>query len=341
MRRRHGPALVAWLLVMLAPALSLAHSLAFGELRVVESERGEVSATLHLRGASDPRALAIDLGSQCEATEAPRWEREGSGTVLRQAFGCGGLGLSEAEVGLAGPARGEAQLVVRLESADGRRLQQTIRGDERASLGRPPTTLGVLWHHTVLGVEHIWRGVDHLLFVLGLVLLSWHGTAEGRGRVAWRRLLLTLTAFTLGHSLTLALTVLDLLRLRPAAVEAVIALSIVLLAVELVRPGADHGLTRRYPWVVAVGFGLLHGCGFAGALREVGLPEDALGPALVGFNLGVEAGQLAFVAVLGIGAAVVTRLAPSLRSPRGRWSMAYAMGGLASAWLLERLTVLG
>ena len=326
---------LVWLLVLLVPALASAHSLAFGELRLVEGPPGRVAATLRLVGSSNPRALVPDLGPGCTA-RSPQWQRIDDAHVLHQAFDCGEAGLTGAAVGLTGTGSSEAQLVVRAVLADGRRREQTIRGDERVLLEGPESAARVLVRYVALGAEHIAGGFDHLLFVLGLVLLTIPRAGVSRG---WRRLALTVTAFTLGHSVTLALVVLDLLRLRPAAVEAVIALSIVLLAVETVRPGADAGLTRRCPWLVAAAFGLLHGCGFAGALREVGLPPEALGPALVGFNLGVELGQLAFIAVLLLVMAGVARLMPVAR--RSGPALAYAMGGLAASWLLERLAGLG
>lgn len=320
--------------VVLGPRPAAAHSLSFGELRVVEQGEGQVEGTLRLAGSLDPRALSMDLGSGCTATDPPRWQRLDGEHVLRQRFDCGPAGLAGAVVGLRGDSRSEVQVVVRTQRADGGTEVHTVRGDESVALGRPEPAVDVLVRYGRLGVEHILGGFDHLLFVLGLVLLVAPTTRPMRRRLAW-----TITAFTLGHSLTLALTVLDVLRLRPAAVEAMIAASIVLLAVELRRPEAREGLTWRYPWLVAGGFGLLHGCGFAGALREVGLPEHALAVALAGFNVGVELGQLAFVAALGVGMAALGRVGSTSRTSAA--AATYAMGGLACAWLLERVLALG
>lgn len=190
----------------------------------------------------------------------------------------------------------------------------------------------------LLGIEHILAGPDHLLFVLGLVLVLWRA---GRGVGAW---IGTVTAFTLAHSITLSLATLGALRLPSAPVEAVIALSILLLAVELARAGppgprreVPPSWTFRFPWAVAFGFGLLHGFGFAGALADIGLPPAAEAWALASFNLGVEAGQLLFIAAL------------LLLRPLGRWLPAapsahlatHALGGIACYWLLGRLTTLG
>jgi hypothetical protein len=179
----------------------------------------------------------------------------------------------------------------------------------------------------VLGGEHILLGIDHLLFVLGLLLIVRNLAA----------LVMTVTAFTVAHSITLAASVFGLVPLERGAIEAAIALSIVMLAREIVV--ADRGvvhLTHRMPWLVAFVFGLLHGLGFAGALGEIGLPERAIPLALLFFNLGVEAGQLAFVLVLLAlhriaGRWLETRLA------RMRPAMGYALGALATLWFFERL----
>ncbi|MCB9764664.1 MAG: HupE/UreJ family protein [Alphaproteobacteria bacterium] len=174
-----------------------------------------------------------------------------------------------------------------------------------------------------IGVEHILEGADHLAFVLGLVLLV--------GRRA-RALLLAITGFTLAHSLTLALASLDVVRAPSAVVEACIAGSVLLLAVELARPAdAPPTWTHRHPALVSMACGLLHGLGFAGALAELGLPQDDLLGALLGFNLGVEAGQLTVVAgLLALGAA-----ARALRLTAQR-PLVYALGAVAAMWTLAR-----
>jgi hypothetical protein len=181
--------------------------------------------------------------------------------------------------------------------------------------------------YALLGVEHILTGWDHLLFVLGLVLLV------GPGRM----LLWTVTAFTAGHSITLALASLGLVNVPQGATEAAIALSIYLLAVELVRSsGGRVTFMQRAPWLVAGGFGLLHGLGFAGALAAVGLPQGEIPLALFAFNVGIELGQLAFVGTILAGMAALGRLRvtwPTWVSP----APAYAIGALAIYWFLERV----
>lgn len=177
-----------------------------------------------------------------------------------------------------------------------------------------------------LGVEHILFGFDHLLFVVALVVLL---------RGAWR-VAATITAFTVAHSITLIATSLGLVSLPRAPVESAIALSIMFLALEIVRirPG-EVRLSERFPWIVAFLFGLLHGFGFAGALAEIGMPEGEVPVALLTFNLGVEAGQLAIVAAASLVICAIRYLAaPALRP--AQLAAAYAIGGMASFWFIER-----
>jgi len=185
--------------------------------------------------------------------------------------------------------------------------------------------------YLVLGVEHILLGIDHLLFVLALLLI-----VKGVGR-----LVATVTAFTVAHSITLGAATLGLVHVSSAPVEAVIALSILFLASELARqraagnPGDGANLTQRFPWVVAFAFGLLHGFGFAGALSEVGMPQQAVPLALLFFNVGVELGQLLFIAAV-FGFAWLVRLS-AVRVP-AVWprAVAYGVGSVAAFWVVER-----
>lgn len=189
--------------------------------------------------------------------------------------------------------------------------------------------------YTFLGIEHILIGLDHLLFVLALLFVVGGG---------WP-LVKTITAFTVAHSITLGLATLSYIAIPPAPVEAAIALSIVFLCVEIVHGMQGRkGLTFAYPWIVAFAFGLLHGLGFAGALSEIGLPPSEIPIALLFFNLGVEIGQLIFVfAVLGFAAllrkaaGITVDSVPFLRAEK---LMVYAIGVLASYWLIERSLVI-
>lgn len=177
----------------------------------------------------------------------------------------------------------------------------------------------------IIGMEHILAGWDHLLFVIALVLLVVKGWAVVKAA----------TAFTIAHSITLAATVLGFTGLPQAPVEALIALSIVFLAVELMRESQDTW-TRRFPWAVAFAFGLLHGFGFAGALREIGLPEGEVPTALLTFNLGVEAGQLLVVAGVIVLRGAIQKLAPQIEA-RALKITTYGIGIIASYWLIDRV----
>lgn len=216
-------------------------------------------------------------------------------------------------------------------------LVRLRNGDEESRVltpGQPAMTIdahagAAVPAYLLLGVEHILTGVDHLLFVFGLLLLS----------TGWRQLLRTITAFTVAHSITLVLSALKVMTLDPGLVEAMVAWSILFLAVELVRKqrGQD-GLTQRQPWLVAFGFGLLHGAAFAGALKQIGLPEGNIPASLLLFNVGVEIGQLLFVGAVMAALWLLRRLRWPEAAPRLAWSAAsYAIGSFSFFWFLERL----
>lgn len=226
-----------------------------------------------------------------------------------------------------GLERSITDVLVSVTLLDGRTIQQVLNPRETStrldfSAHAAPAATGYL----KLGVEHILTGTDHLLFVFGLLLLV----------RKWRPLLGTITAFTVAHSITLAATSLGWIHVQSAVVETLVALSIVILAVELVRYArGEGGFATRYPWLIAFAFGLLHGCAFAGALAEVGLPSKDIPLALLLFNVGVEIGQLVFIAVASAALLVIVRF---LREPPA-WSRLvapYAIGGFASYWFIER-----
>jgi hydrogenase/urease accessory protein HupE len=179
-----------------------------------------------------------------------------------------------------------------------------------------------------LGIEHIASGPDHLLFVLGLLLLV----------PSLRLLAETITAFTIGHSLTLTAAVLGITRVPSRPIEVLIALSVLVLAVELAGTANRTTWLRRRPWLMAGAFGLLHGFGFAGALSEAGLPQGDVPIALAAFNVGIECGQLLFVLLVLSAGAVVRRWRPRLASLAVRPAV-YTMGILAAFWSFERMAV--
>jgi hydrogenase/urease accessory protein HupE len=177
--------------------------------------------------------------------------------------------------------------------------------------------------YTWLGMEHIWIGFDHLLFVLCLIWIAG----------SWRRILLTITGFTLAHSVTLALAALQIVVLPVPPVEAAIALSVLFLATELAR-GRRNNLTWNYPIAVSISFGLLHGLGFAAVLREIGLPQTEFVTGLVFFNVGVEIGQVLFA--LAVMAALRVMLQWSRFSLAGQTGIGYFAGCVSAYWFIQR-----
>lgn len=218
---------------------------------------------------------------------------------------------------------------------------KTLDGQESTTLVHPsqpwfepaaaPSKLHVAGAYLRLGIEHIWGGIDHLLFILALMILV-KGT---------RRLIATVTAFTVAHSLTLAGATLGFVHVPQQPVEAAIALSIVFVACEIVHAREGRlGWTQQWPWIVAFTFGLLHGFGFAGALSAVGLPQTAIPVALLFFNVGVEIGQLLFIAatlmVMSLARWLVRRAA--IAQPAWAWRVApYSIGGIAAFWMVQRI----
>ena len=249
--------------------------------------------------------------------------------VERATIDCKG-GLEGREISIDGLAATMTDVLVRSVRTDGSvQVARLTPAAPAFVFETVPGSLQIARAYTVMGVEHILGGVDHLLFVLGLLLLV-------RGA---RLLVETITAFTIAHSITLAAATLGWVRVPQLPVEAVIALSILFLASELAkRHDGRAGLMEECPWIVAFIFGLLHGFGFAGALREVGLPGSDIPLALFTFNVGVEIGQLAFVGAVLVLFALARKLyfaAPLERYVRP--VAPYAIGTLAAFWFLERM----
>lgn len=298
------------LLLLLTPALAQAHALSPALLSLTEVEGAwDVRWTAPRLAPGSPERpdlLAPVLPPGCQGPRAADLWRVTCSDGLHGVLRVGGLEQASAEV------------VVRIQPLAGDPEVHVLRPESPSvHVGKPTESRLLPW--ILLGVEHILAGPDHLLFVLGFVLL----VAEGR------RLVLALTAFTAAHSVTLAGAALGAISLPGPPTEAVIALSIVLLARELLED--RDTLARRRPWIVATLFGLVHGFGFAGALSELGLPSSNALPALLGFNVGVELGQLAFVAVAFVPAAFVRGRAML------RIAVPYALGTVATAWTIERV----
>jgi hydrogenase/urease accessory protein HupE len=270
--------------------LAAAHPLAPSLLDLREMGAGRVEVawkTPLLR----PRGLdpAPSLPARCNQLAPAATVRDEGAVWLRWTVDCGPEGLVGEHVGVTGLGDAGIAAVVRVILADGRLVQGVVTA-ARPSLAIPlrPRPWDVVGDYVRLGVDHILRGPDHLLFVFGLVLLA--GTV--------RRVAATVTAFTVGHSVTLSLAALGLVTLPTAPIEMLIAASVLALAAELAREPDRPTLMRRFPWAMAATFGLLHGLGFAAALAETGLPQGEIPLALFAFNVGIELGQLAFVLVV-------------------------------------------
>lgn len=218
-------------------------------------------------------------------------------------------------------------VLVNVSFLNGEKATLLLQADQdRGMIPGETSTWDVIETYTTLGIEHILLGIDHLLFVLALILIT-----KGKWRI-----LKTITAFTLAHSITLSLAALGLVNFPGAPVEAVIALSIVFLAVEIIKNSqGKQTLTGRKPWIVAFTFGLLHGFGFAGALSAIGLPQQDIPLALAFFNIGVELGQIIFVV---IALAFIQLIAIKKDwSPNLRRVPAYLIGSLAAFWMIDRV----
>lgn len=319
------------LLGLAAPAL--AHELRPGYLELAQTgpESYDVLWKVPAAGTDMRLGIYVRLPDRTEETSPhrglfvggafiERWSVRHPGGLAGQTLHIDGLGATMTDV------------LVRVERLDGTTLVGRIEPtDPSFLLAASPSLWALAGTYFALGVEHILGGIDHLLFVLALLML-----VHGR-----RRLLATITAFTVAHSITLAAATLGWVNVPIAPVEAVIALSIVFVAAEIVHGlRGKPGLTARSPWIVAFVFGLLHGLGFASALHEVGLPEHAIPVALFLFNVGVEAGQLIFVAAVLAVLACARR--PLAAAPRwAEWVPAYGIGSVAMYWTLQRIGTLG
>jgi len=255
-------------------------------------------------------------------------------------------GLAGGTIHIAGLSATMTDVLVRLERLDGSvQVTRLTPATPSFTVEATPGGLEVARTFTALGLEHILTGIDHLLFVLALLLIVLRhdrnpepveGLIITRG--GWR-LVKTVTAFTISHSLTLTAATLGWVHLPPPPVEAVIALSIVFVAAEIIRQQrGDEGITARAPWLVAYTFCLMHGLGFAGGLSEAGLPAGHIPAALLFFSLGVETGHLLFIGVVLALIALVRRI----RLPLPRWAglvPPYAIGTTAMFWVIQRIAI--
>ena len=313
-------------------SLSSAHELQPGYLESRLIDKHEYSVIWKVpANRGRPMAIAARLPENCtpQMPEQPIWD--GAAYVSRWRANCPG-GMEGGIIQIDGLANTSTDVLVRFDYADGvNEARRLTPGNPSFTVPTQPNPFEVARAYLLLGVEHILSGFDHLLFVLALLLL-----VKGS-----RRILLTVTAFTVAHSLTLAVATLGLIHVGGPPVEATIALSIMFIAAEIIQSRhGKPGLTERYPWVVAFTFGLLHGFGFAGALTELGLPQRSIPVALLLFNVGVEIGQLLFIAATFAVAALARQFASRINVPRPEWAWAvppYAIGSVAAFWVIQRV----
>lgn len=314
-------------IVMSAIAPAAAHEIrpAFLQIREIEPSTYDVLWKTPAQG--DMRlALNVILPRQCRSLGVPRTTLVNAAVIEHRRTLCEG-GLSGKRIAFENLATTLTDVILRFEPIAG--SPKTLRVNGAAPFVVIPVqqSIGeVAAEYFHFGVEHILFGFDHLLFVLCLLMLV--------GDV--KRLLFAITAFTVAHSITLAGTTFGWLRLASAPVEACIALSIAFVAAEIIKTRAGRSsMTQRRPWIASFGFGLLHGFGFASALHDIGMPDDALPLALLSFNLGVEAGQILFVAAVLTLMFLWRRYAP--RPPAYAWrAPPYIAGVAACFWFIER-----
>jgi len=278
-----------------------------------------------------PMAISAVLPENCDQTKPPQSVWDGMAYLARWSTRCAG-GLEGGVIRIDGLDQTSTDVLIRFDFADGTAESRRLTpGDSSFTIPEIPSQFDVIRTYLVLGFKHILEGIDHLTFVLALLIL-----VKGA-----HRLIVTVTAFTLAHSLTLAGATLGLVQVPGPPVEAAIALSIMFVASEIIHSRSGNpGLTEKYPWVVAFIFGLLHGLGFAGALAQIGMPHSSIPTALLFFNVGVEIGQLFFIACVFSTIALGKRIISRINMPKMVWISIvppYIIGSAAAFWTIQRL----
>jgi hydrogenase/urease accessory protein HupE len=329
-RRERVGVRVSFLLLVFFAQIALAHEIrpAFLHIREVEAATYDILWKTPAQGEMR-LALNVVLPASCHNVGEPRSSLVDGAVIQSWRVRCDG-GLVGNEIGIEHLDSTLTDTILRFEALSGSPKTLRLNGaTPRATIPAQQSWSAVAKTYFGLGVEHILFGVDHLLFVLCLMLLV--------GNV--RRLVGAITAFTVAHSITLAGTTFGWVHLASAPVEASIALSIAFVAADILRSrDGRSSITLKWPWVAAFSFGLLHGFGFASALRQIGIPDDAAPLALLFFNCGVEAGQLLFIAVVLLVQAASRRFTPYISSLSWRF-VPYAAGIVAAYWFLERASV--
>ncbi|MEA3244424.1 MAG: HupE/UreJ family protein [Pseudomonadota bacterium] len=298
-------------------------------LDIKEQNTGLFAVTWKVPTRGD-RVLAItpQLPDSLELVGSPSVQNIPGARIEYSTFKSNGNQLTGQTITIDGLSALQTDVLLLIQLQDGTQHSAILRpGSPEFTIPLEASKLEVAGDYWRMGTIHILEGVDHLLFVLALLLV-----VTGFGQ-----LLKAVTAFTVAHSITLALATLGFIHVPPAPTEAIIALSILFLATEIIhKHNGQISLTERYPWVIAFVFGLFHGLGFAGALSEIGVPQNEVPLALFMFNVGVETGQLLFIAVVVSLMAGLRHL--PIRSPQGTWRvLPYAIGSVAAFWTIERV----
>ncbi len=318
--------------LLVTASVARAHEARPAYLEIKETTPGQYSVlwrTPVLAGMRLP--IVLKLPSDINEVREPSVQELADSLVERHWIDAGPNGLAGKRIEFPGLQGTITDVLVRVEMLDGRKLTTIVRPSQPwVELAATQSTLGVMGTYIVQGIRHILFGADHMLFVLGLLLIV---------KDRWM-LLKTVTAFTVAHSITLAIATLGYAEVPVPPLNAAIALSILFLGPEIVRSWrGETSFTIRHPWVVAFAFGLLHGFGFASALTSAGLPRHELPLALVSFNVGVELGQLGFIALV----LLLERSFRILEVRWPRWAEAipgYTVGSLGAFWTVQRLAIL-
>ena len=321
-----------WLspLLLLASFAVLADEFRPALLEINEREGGWIDVTWKVPMAGDKvLALTPVLPDFLEPLGPGSGHRVAGAWIESSSYSSGGRVLNGAIVGVDGLSAIPADVVVQVNLLDGAQHSAILRSTSSTfTIPEQVTNTELAISYWRMGTIHILEGFDHLLFLLTLLLIV----------TGFWQLLKTVTAFTLAHSLTLALATLDIIHIPQVPTEAVISLSIMLLAVEVVRKNqGEYTWSEQFPWLIAFTFGLVHGLGFAGALYEIGVPQNAVPLALLMFNVGVETGQILFVTVVSLLLAGLHRLHGHTALSLAR-AAPYAIGGIAAFWTIERVS---
>ena len=323
-----------WLVAVMLLGLCLAMQANADEIRpalldIKEQNTGLFAVTWKVPTRNNQAlAIAPQLPQSLELIGSPTVQDVPGARVEHASYRNTGESLTGQTILIEGLAAVQTDVLLLVQLKDGSQHSAILRPASPAfTIPVEASKLEIAGDYWLMGTVHILEGADHLLFVLALLLI-----VNGFGP-----LLKAVTAFTVAHSITLALATLDVIQMPSAPTEAIIALSILFLAAEIVhKHNGQLGVTERWPWLIAFLFGLFHGLGFAGALSEIGVPQAGVPLALLMFNVGVETGQLLFIGVV-LGLIAILKRLP-INAPPGAWRvLPYSIGGLAAYWTIDRV----